>query len=384
MLDDPAYSLASTGRDLWATTEGGVARIDAAARQVLGGPVDLEAGSGSEIAAGEGALWVTDTIDNSRDPSRPEDRAGGRRSDRGRLNDAQRDRGRRGRGLGAARPTSTPTSATVVPIDPATNQAGQAIRIGSYSSTEALAVGEGGVWAAGGEDDESRLVRVDPATRELDTRSLPFEDGISAVAVGQGAVWVLDGQGLTVIRVDPATIKPVGQPIAVAAGGGQPARGHGRRGLGAQPAPRGAAHHLGRLSARSTSSRLTAPWRTMLHSPGRAQVDHRRGHAGQLAAVDHQVRARADRSPARRPAAARRGRRRGSRWTAAPAARPARGTARGCRASRGRSCTRAGSGARGWAAAASRRPAAARRSRPAERSKNITAAGFSGGRPLSA
>jgi hypothetical protein len=30
---------------------------------------------------------------------------------------------------------------------------------------------------------------------------------------------VLDGQGLTVTRVDPATIKPVGQPVAVAAGG---------------------------------------------------------------------------------------------------------------------------------------------------------------------
>ena len=64
-LDDEAYSLAGTGADLWATTDGGVARIDAAARQVLGGPVDLGAGSGSQIAAGEGALWVTDTIDNA-------------------------------------------------------------------------------------------------------------------------------------------------------------------------------------------------------------------------------------------------------------------------------------------------------------------------------
>ena len=65
----------------------------------------------------------------------------------------------------------------------------------------------------------ARLVRVDPASLELDSRSLPFEDGISAIAAGEGAVWVLDGQGDTVTRVDPATIRPVGQPVAVAAGG---------------------------------------------------------------------------------------------------------------------------------------------------------------------
>ena len=50
-------------------------------------------------------------------------------------------------------------------------------------------------------------------------RSPTFEDGISAIAAGEGAVWVLDGQGQTVTRVDPETLKPVGQPIAVAAGG---------------------------------------------------------------------------------------------------------------------------------------------------------------------
>ena len=87
-------------------------------------------------------------------------------------------------------------------------------------------MGEGGVWTAGGEDDVARLVRVDPAALKLDSRSLPFEDGISAIAAGQGAVWVLDGQGLTVTRVDPDDDQ-AGRPAGRGRRGrGQPARGH--------------------------------------------------------------------------------------------------------------------------------------------------------------
>ena len=47
---------------------------------------------------------------------------------------------------------------------------------------------------------------------------MTLEDGVADVAFGSGAVWALDGQGLTVIRIDPATVKQVGQPVAVAAG----------------------------------------------------------------------------------------------------------------------------------------------------------------------
>jgi streptogramin lyase len=216
-LDDPAYSLASTGSDLWATTEGGVARIDPAARQVLGGPVNLEAGSGSEIAAGEGALWVTDTIDNSviqadAETARAVD-------DPIAVGSTMRNAIVAGEGaVWVLRADVDADTTEVVQIDTAKKEAGKSVRTGTFSSTEALAAGEGGVWTAGGED-ETRLVRVDPAGLKLDSRNLMFEDGISAIAAGEGAVWVLDGQGLTVTRVDPETIKPVGQPIAVAAGG---------------------------------------------------------------------------------------------------------------------------------------------------------------------
>ena len=64
-LDDDAYAIAGSGANLWVTTEGGLAQVDTAARKVVGGPVDLEAGSGAGVAVGEGALWVTDTIDGT-------------------------------------------------------------------------------------------------------------------------------------------------------------------------------------------------------------------------------------------------------------------------------------------------------------------------------
>ena len=127
MLDDPAYSLASTGRDLWATTQGGVARIDPAARQVLGGPVDLESGSGSEIASGEGALWVSDTIDNG-----------------------------------------------VIRADPETARAvGDPIEVGATMRTTIVA-GEGAVWVLRGDADIDAdliaVVPIDPANNQAGHR----------------------------------------------------------------------------------------------------------------------------------------------------------------------------------------------------------------------
>ena len=96
-------------------------------------------------------------------------------------------------------------------------------------------------------------------------------------------------------------------------------------------------------------------------------------------------------SPAgRRRGAARPGRRRGSRDDCSTGGAPtgARKRARAGRASPGRARRRAGSAARVRAAAASTPPgssACAAQARPARsRSKNITAAGLSGGRPLSA
>ena len=101
--------------------------------------------------------------------------------------------------------------------------------------------------------------------------------------------------------------------------------------------------------------------RPLADDPPVARVDHCRRRAGQLAAVDHEVRAVAERlrdvvEPPRVGAAGEVRARLQDR-----AADRERGTARAARASRDRSCTPAGSGARGSAAAASRRPGAGAR-----------------------
>ena len=132
----------------------------------------------------------------------------------------------------------------------------------------------------------------------------------------------------------------------------------------------------------------------------RAQVDHRRRRAGQLAAVEHEIGPARGCPPGRRRAAARRPRRRG--WPSSGA----RG--RATAASGGTSGTRrpsvpgsgpqasgkrpAGLGSssvtppgRGASSARVRRgPGSGSAASAASRSKNITAAGLSGGRPLSA
>ena len=85
---------------------------------------------------------------------------------------------------------------------------------------------------------------------------------------------------------------------------------------------------LSRLSAQRGEHLLrgTARQRALAHdvpaSLGAvvAQVDHRRGRAGQLAAVEHEVGAVAQVARARPRARARRARRRGWRWTAAAGA----------------------------------------------------------------
>jgi streptogramin lyase len=214
-LDDEAYSLAGSGTDLLAMTYGGLARVDVAAREVVGGPVNLDAGSDSGIAVGEGALWVTDIIDGAVIRADPET---------GRPVGEPIPIGDNLRGPIAAAEgavwvlsaDATDDVLTVTPIDPATNRPGQAINVGAYGSVYGLAAGAGGVWVI--DDDTKSLRRIDPVKRELDPRRVTLEEGFASVAVGSGAVWTLDGQGLTVLRIDPATVKRVGQPVAVAAG----------------------------------------------------------------------------------------------------------------------------------------------------------------------
>jgi streptogramin lyase len=182
---------------------------------VLGGPVDLQVGSGARIAAGAGALWVTDTIDNA--VLRTEETSARPVGEPIEVGSSLRYPIVVGEGAVWTLRADVDADVTeVVPVDPKTNRAGEGIRIDEYTSTETLAVGEGAVWSAS-EGDE-RLVRIDARTRKLDPRSPRLADGVGDVAVGDGVIWVLDADGQTVTRFDPATIRAVGQATAVAGG----------------------------------------------------------------------------------------------------------------------------------------------------------------------
>jgi streptogramin lyase len=215
-LDDPPYSIAATATDLWVVTGGGLARVDAKTRQALGGPIDLDTFSGSEIAFGEGALWLTDQIGKTVtrvDPrtSRPV----------GDPIEASADvDGDLAAGEGAVWVLGADVVADMVevtPVAPATDRALPPIRVGEYAPRGGIAIGAGAVWVA--DNEAERVRRIDPRTRRLDTRSIAFEGGVGDLAFGSGVLWVLDDDGGTVQRIDPTTLERVGQPIAVAAGG---------------------------------------------------------------------------------------------------------------------------------------------------------------------
>jgi YVTN family beta-propeller protein len=98
---------------------------------------------------------------------------------------------------------------TVVQIDPTTRKVVDTIGVGVEPTD--LAVGEGVVWVAAGFDH--RLLRIDTANNQVRLRlripeaigPLPagYERGPSALAVGEGAVWLAHGDEVT--RIDPAT-----------------------------------------------------------------------------------------------------------------------------------------------------------------------------------
>lgn len=214
-LDDAPSSVVGQAADLWVATAGGLARVDAAERQALGGPIDLGIIGESYVALGEGALWVTDPGESAViriDPrtSRP---VGDPIAVPGDVS------GPLVVGEGAVWVLCADVTAditTVVPIDPATNRPRAPIALGEYGSVDGIAAGGGGVWVSDGTGE--RLLRIDPETRRLDTRDIQLDDGVGDVAFGSGAVWALDGDGARVVRVDPATLRTVGQPVAVAAG----------------------------------------------------------------------------------------------------------------------------------------------------------------------
>lgn len=94
--------------------------------------------------------------------------------------------------------------ASIVRVDPATNEIVHRTKVGSFYS---LAAGEGGVWLLGKEG----LARIDPRTNQVG-KTVPIAGFPRSVAAGEGAVWVVRGEPRlgdpsVLMRIDPKTIK---------------------------------------------------------------------------------------------------------------------------------------------------------------------------------
>jgi peptide/nickel transport system substrate-binding protein len=131
-------------------------------------------GSPAQMAAGEGAIWVTSADGH-----------------------------------------------TVTRIDPASHTVRDTIPVGSGAG--AIAVGEHGVWVVnslGG-----TLTWISPATNEP-VKTIPLGNGPSGVCAGGGAVWVANADDRTIWRIDPETgdrtdsIAIEHRPTALTCGGG--------------------------------------------------------------------------------------------------------------------------------------------------------------------
>jgi streptogramin lyase len=103
----------------------------------------------------------------------------------------------------------------VVELDPRSARPARGpIAVGA--GPEAVAVGEGSVWVASGNDTVSR---IDPESGKATVAPRKIADP-AGIAAGEGSVWVTSRADGSVIRLDPRTLHPTGDPIPV---GRQPA-----------------------------------------------------------------------------------------------------------------------------------------------------------------
>jgi YVTN family beta-propeller protein len=110
---------------------------------------------------------------------------------------------------------------TVSWINPAVNRVVKTIPVGNGPA--GVAVGGGSVWVTNSSD--GTLSRIDALTGKPQL-TIPLGGGATGVAVGVGAVWVSDSTSGRVVRVDPQTDQVVGS-IEVGSGPGAIAVGDG-------------------------------------------------------------------------------------------------------------------------------------------------------------
>jgi hypothetical protein len=110
---------------------------------------------------------------------------------------------------------------TIIPIDPATNEAGEPIELG-YGVTD-MALADGVAWVSADIADE--LIRVEVATGEIER--VPAEHVNGGVAIDERGVWALDELGDRLTLIDNKQHLPVlswefdlevGKPVAANGG----------------------------------------------------------------------------------------------------------------------------------------------------------------------
>lgn len=116
---------------------------------------------------------------------------------------------------------TNPNEGTVTRINPETGTIRQTIRVGGGPSS--IAVGAGAVWVANGLD--RTISRIDPRVNDV-VQTITVGNGPSGIAVGDGAVWVVNRDDHTLSRIEPSsgkvfrTVEVGSAPFDVAVGAG--------------------------------------------------------------------------------------------------------------------------------------------------------------------
>jgi YVTN family beta-propeller protein len=192
---------------------GNAVGVIAADTGTIEGQIDVGASPG-EVAAGEDAVWVTNTDDAS--VSRIDPRTGSVRQ--------TIDVGTGPAGLtvaGGAVWVANTLDGTVSRIDPRTNDEVQRIVVGNHPT--GIAAGMGSVWAVNSVD--GTISRIDLASGDVTGRT-DVGGGIGPVAFGFGSLWTTDAAAGRLLRIDVRAGRVVEainvgtRPTAVVAGGG--------------------------------------------------------------------------------------------------------------------------------------------------------------------
>ena len=182
------------------SVEPSILRLDAATGKSAGSPIPLGFVP-REIAYGEGAVWVC-SLDRSRlariDPQTNEVVA---EVDLRPLQIPDHVYLLLAAGEGAVWITD---QTHVIQIDPRTNQiAGEPLPAGEEIIT--LALGHGTLWT--GSHDDGMITRVDAETHRV-VATLEMGFSVHGLAVSRDSAWVLDEHGFAVVRLDPQSNQP--------------------------------------------------------------------------------------------------------------------------------------------------------------------------------